>query len=165
MELTLKQQTEAFLWSFVLGAVISVIYTVVAVIRVISPPSKKQLFVSDLLFMVIAALMNFIFAVAFTEGKVRFYTIFAETISFFAIYFTVGKLAGRAAKSIFRFISTVLYKITHPVIFFVGKIILLFKEKCILLLKKVKKIKKVHLFPLHCQHKVLYNNSVKSTKR
>lgn len=165
MELTLKQQTEAFLWSFVLGAVVALIYIIIAVIRVISPPSKLQLFVGDVLFMVFAALLNFLFAVAFTEGNVRFYTIFSELISFFVIYLTLGKAAKKTAHIIFRFISAVLRKISYPLIKLINTISSFLREKCFIMLKKVKKIKKVRFFPLHCRYKMLYNVNDKSSER
>lgn len=165
MELTLKQQSEAFLWSFVLGVAVALIYIIIAVIRVISPPSKVQLFVGDVLFMVFAALLNFLFAVAFTEGNVRFYTIFAELISFFVIYLTLGKAAKKTAHIVFRFISAVLRKISYPLIKLINTISSFLREKCFILLKKAKKIKKVRFFPLHCRYKMLYNVNDKSSRR
>lgn len=165
MELTLKQQTEAFLWSFVLGAIVALIYIIIAVIRVISPPSKIQLFVGDMLFMVFSALLNFLFAVAFTEGNVRFYTIFAELISFFAIYLTLGRIAKKTAHIVFRFISAVLRKISYPVIKLITVVSSFLREKCFIMLKKAKKIKKVRFFPLHCRYKMLYNVNDKSSER
>ena len=165
MELTLKQQTEAFLWSFVLGVIVSLIYVIIVVIRVISPPSKIQLFVGDVLFMVFAALLNFLFAVAFTEGNIRFYTIFAELISFFAIHLTVGRLAKKTAYIVFHFISAVFRRITRPLTKKINVILSFLGEKCSILLKKAKKIKKVRFFPLHCRYKMLYNVNDKSSRR
>ncbi|MDD6488193.1 MAG: spore cortex biosynthesis protein YabQ [Clostridia bacterium] len=165
MELTLRQQTEAFLWSFVLGIIVALIYTVISVIRVISPPSKIQLFVGDVLFMVFSALLNFLFAVAFTEGNLRFYTIFAELISFFAIHLTLGRVAKKTAHIIFRFISAILRKISYPVIKLINAFLSFLREKCSVMLKKAKKIKKVRFFPLHCRYKMLYNVNDKSSER
>ena len=165
MELTLRQQTEAFLWSFALGAVIAVIYIIISVIRVISPPSKIQLFVGDVLFMVLSALLNFLFAVAFTEGNVRFYTIFAELLSFFAIYLTLGKVAQKTAYIVFRFLRTIFRKITNPITRLINAISSFLGKKCSFLVKKAKKIKKVRFFLLHCRYKMLYNVNDKSSKR
>ena len=165
MELTLEQQTIAFLWSFVLGAVLTMVYIVIVVIRLLSPPTNLQLFVSDVLFMVFSALANFLIATAFTEGNVRFYTIFAEIVSFVAIYLTVGRLVKKTVHTIYKFVSVIFYKITSPVVRLFRKFVTVAEKGCTFLLKKVKKLKKVHRFPLHCQRKLLYNTNDKSAKR
>ncbi len=41
MELTLEAQTQAFIYSCVLGVILAVIYTAIGIIKIISPPSKK----------------------------------------------------------------------------------------------------------------------------
>ena len=48
MELTLEAQTQAFIYSCVLGVILAVIYTAIGIIKIISPPSKKLLFVMDI---------------------------------------------------------------------------------------------------------------------
>lgn len=98
MEQTLEQQSTAFLWSFVLGAVLAVIYIIIVAVRTISPPGRVHLFISDFLFMTATGLLNFIFAVSQTEGSVRYYTIIAEIISFSLFYFTIGRMI----KKLFR---------------------------------------------------------------
>lgn len=91
MELTTQQQTTAFLWAFVLGAVIEIIYFVIASIRAAVPPDKAHIFVVDLLFMLFVSCLNILYAISQTEGKVRLYVIFAETLSFVILYFTIGR--------------------------------------------------------------------------
>ncbi len=164
MEITLKQQTIAFLWSFVLGIILVLVYIIVAVIRTLSPPNKIQMFIGDVLFMVFAAIINFLFATAFTEGNVRFYTIFAELLAFFTIYLTVGKIIKKVIFVIYVRTEMIIKKIMLPLRAFIGGIFSSIIKKCSFMLKKVKKSKKVRHFPLHCRHKVLYNND-KSVRR
>lgn len=165
MELTLEQQTIAFLWSFVLGAALTMVYIIIAVIRLLSPPTKLQLFVGDVLFMVFSALVNFLFATSFTEGNVRFYTIFAEIVSFIVIYLTIGRLIKKTVHTIYKCVSVIFYKITSPIVILIRKFVTIAEKGCTFMLKKVKKLKKVHRFPLHCQRKLLYNTNDKSAKR
>ena len=92
MELTTQQQTTAFLLAFLMGAVICAGYIIVSVLRKLSPPGKTALFISDTIWMLSAAVINFLFAVSQTDGKIRFYVLTAELGSFLVIWFTVGKL-------------------------------------------------------------------------
>lgn len=165
MELTAQQQTMAFLWSFVLGAVLAAVYTVAALIKVLSPPTKIQLFVGDVLFMVFAAILNFLFATALTEGNVRFYTVFAELVSFLAIYLTVGRILKKIINTVYKWISAFFRKITAPLTAFSARLSSSLRKKYSFMLKKVKKSEKVRRFPLHCQHNMLYNTNDKSAKR
>ncbi len=96
MQQTLDEQTGIFLWSFVLGAVLGVIYTLLAIARAWSPPSPRQWIVGDLLFMAIAAMLNFLFALSQTYGRIRGYVLAAELVTFFLLYGTVGRLLCRS---------------------------------------------------------------------
>ena len=50
-----------------------------------------QLFLGDVLFMLTAGIVNSLYAVSQTEGKVRLYVLAAQGISFFVVYFFVGR--------------------------------------------------------------------------
>lgn len=143
---------------------LSVFYIIIAVIRILSPPSKLQLFVSDVAFMLFAAVLTFLFATAFTEGNVRFYTIFAELTSFLIIYLTIGRFIKKVTKAVYHWLCCFFFKITKPFRTLLKKICSFLIGKIRIMLKKAKKIKKVGRFPLHYQRKVLYNND-KSVRR
>ena len=66
MELTLEAQTQAFIYSCVLGVILAVIYTAIGIIKIISPPSKKLLFVMDILFMLVCTFTTFFYSVLMT---------------------------------------------------------------------------------------------------
>ncbi len=102
MELTTQQQTGAFLWAFVLGAAAEIIYFVIAAFREAFPPGKIQMWIGDFLYIFAVFVGNFIYAVAMTEGKIRFYVLSAEMISFILLYFGIGRTIKCFVGSIIR---------------------------------------------------------------
>ena len=141
MELTLSQQTVIFLWSFLLGAILAGIYTVIAVIRVLSPPGKYMLFFSDLLFMLAGGFVNFIFALSCTNGMIRGYSLFFFFFVFCALYFTLGRLIRRSSFMIYDLLRRGIKKVFSPVCRLIHSIFLRTGAKCKILLKKFKKNK------------------------
>ncbi len=116
MELTTAQQTTAFLWSFVLGAAIEIVYFVGSVLRELMSPKRISIFLSDMVFMISVFFANYLYAVAFTEGKVRFYTVFGEMVSFIILYFLMGRTikccVGMAFRKIKKMTAAFFYIIT-----------------------------------------------------
>lgn len=135
MEFTLHEQTVTFLWSLILGMIIVCIYIIISVIREFSPPKKLMLIAEDILFMGIAAALNFFFALSQTHGYIRAYVIFGQIISFSLIYFTLGKLLKNLAGAFVRIISCGFERISVP-------LINLLKNISDIVSKQVKKIKK-----------------------
>lgn len=102
MELTTDQQTIAFLWAFLLGAIIELLYTVLCAVRVVSPPTRLQLFLGDVVFMLIVAILNTLYAISQTEGKVRLYVAAAEIAAYALLYFSVSRYAIRGLSFVIR---------------------------------------------------------------
>ncbi len=132
MELTTEQQTTAFLWAFLLGAIIELLYTAICAVRVVSPPTKIQLFIGDVLFMVIVAILNSMYAISQTEGKVRLYVIAAELISYVVLYFSISRYVIRGLSAAIGFVGALTNRIFEGVKRKVIKITGYFKEKCII---------------------------------
>ena len=130
MELTTQQQTIAFLWAFLLGAIIEILYTLICAVRVVSPPTRLQLFIGDVLFMLIAAMLNTLYAISQTEGKVRLYVIAAEIIAYVILYFSIGRFMIKGLSAAISFTSGV----SHNFFVFIRvksmKIISFLKKKC-----------------------------------
>lgn len=139
MELTIYQQTGVFLWSFLIGAILAAIYTLFAVLRELSPPGKILLFLSDVLFTVIAAAINFVFALSQTNGRIRGYSILAQAAAFLLLYHTAGLFLKRSAGRIRDFIQRLYRTLTSPVFRALGRVRAFFMWKCQKLLKKIKK--------------------------
>lgn len=114
MELTLSAQTQAFIYSCVLGIILAVIYTVMGIIKILSPPSKKLLFVMDVLFMLVCTFITFLFSVAMTWGSLRYYVVFGELIGFFLFYLFVGELVLKCSKAITEFLARIYFFLTNP---------------------------------------------------
>ncbi len=114
MEFTLYEQTVTFLWSLVLGTAIVCIYIIIEVIREFSPPKRLMIIAEDIIFMGIAAALNFFFALSMTHGYIRAYVLLGQMISFLLIYLTVGKLLKSLAGYCVRFISFGAVKISAP---------------------------------------------------
>ena len=105
MELTLQSQTITFLWSFALGAGLTVIYIFMDSARELSPPDKIVIFAEDMIFSFIVSAVNLFFAIARTQGYIRWYVITAQVISFILIYFTVGKLIKNIYKIFTKYVA------------------------------------------------------------
>lgn len=130
MELTTEQQTVAFLWAFLLGAIIEIIYTAICAVRVVSPPTKIQLFVGDVLFMVGVALLNSLYAISQTEGKVRLYVIVAEIAAYALLYFSVSRYIIKGLSFVIGFTAGVLRRFFGCVEGRIVKITGFLVEKC-----------------------------------
>lgn len=159
MELTIAEQTTAFLWSFVVGVCIAVVYTATAMLRVIFKPSKAVLFAIDLAFMCFAAIVTFLYSVSVTMGVVRWYVVFGEGIACAVFYFTLGQYLKKSTNFVFNALKRFLNFLFHPFLRFFA-----FLHKKILNFwnKRKKKLKKNHIFSkfrLHCHNKVLYNTN------
>ncbi|MBQ9460813.1 MAG: spore cortex biosynthesis protein YabQ [Clostridia bacterium] len=141
MQLTLYEQTCIFLWSFVLGGIIAGIYTIMAVLRTLSPPGKWLLFFTDILFMLAAAFLNFLFALSCTQGMIRGYSLAAQLIAFCVLYLTVGRFIKRSSFVIADFLHRTWHKVTSPVVSFSVRVFREIAKKCKKLLKKTKKNK------------------------
>lgn len=115
MELTTAQQTTAFLWAFVLGAGLELIYFMISSFRAAFPPTKMQMFIGDFIYSLLAFVINFIYATAMTEGKIRLYVVIAEIIVFLLLYLTLGRtikcFMGKKIRRIDIMLRSILAKI------------------------------------------------------
>ena len=139
MEIVVYQQTLIFLRSFVLGAVLFAVFMVIELINIAAPPGKIRLFVSDMLFMLFAAVLNFLFALSQTKGNIRGYSVFAQIVIFCVLYFTLGKLIKRLSVLIFSGITCCFNKVYLPTAVFLSSCTGFFVKKLKNFLKKIKK--------------------------
>ena len=114
MQLTSYEQTYIFLWSFLIGIILSAVYIVLVLWRVISPQGRLLLFVTDLMFVVFASIVNFLFALIETDGRIRGYVLFAEVVSFAVFYLTVGRLLIKSAFAIRNFVKRTAERLYKP---------------------------------------------------
>lgn len=138
MELTLEAQTQAFIYSCVLGVILAVIYTAMGIIKIISPPSKKLLFVMDILFMLVCTFTTFFYSVAMTWGSLRYYVVFGELIGFFLFYLFIGELILKCSKAITNFLAKIYFFVTNPFRLLFHKLYSIISDFLIKLWKRIK---------------------------
>lgn len=104
-------QVVTFLLSVVLGAVMCLLYDVLRALHKRTLKGFFEVFVSDLLFWGVAAIMTFCFLVIRCNGNVRGFVIVGQAIGFSAVRLTLSRfiLAGidwimSAFSCVFRFI-------------------------------------------------------------
>lgn len=111
MELTFYQQSVAFMYSVLLGLALGVIYGVLKIIRIAFFSNKISVFISDIFFMLVAAMSVFYFSLAFLYGYIRIY-VFIGCITGFLLYrCTLGKVTSMLYCPLINFIKKILGKI------------------------------------------------------
>lgn len=119
MEVTIEMEYHCLLWSFVLGVFLYGVYEVFRIIRRIFSNTFLSNFICDILFMTVAGFSVFTFALGFSSGVVRWYTIFACVFSFVILRITIGRLTGK----LYGFLFDVVEKTTSAVKNFFQKFI------------------------------------------
>lgn len=116
MGYTLSEQGICFLWSIVCGVMISVIYDVFSLIRLLFTKIKISVFICDFIFMILSSLVTVLFSIAFTRGYTRYFVIIGEVIGFFAYRLTLGRYTVRALGFILNKFFTFLRKTADKII-------------------------------------------------
>ncbi len=100
-----------FIFSILLGVIISVIFDFFMLFNFINKKNRKIIFFSDISFMCIAAILSFLYLLAANYGIFRLYIIIGEAIGFILHRYTLGKLTFKLIKSIYLLISKFYRKI------------------------------------------------------
>ena len=125
MEQSFAVQSTAFLYSLPLGAVLGVIYGIIALLRKTLNLKKGTVIALDITFMLLCALSIFYFSLGFLDGYIRVYVIFGAGLGFFIYRLTIGRL---------------LQRILNPIISWIKRIIVAIFTKIKLIAKKLLKI-------------------------
>ncbi len=157
-EIGVGDQLLTFLYSLILGGIFCVFYDAFRALRKCGLNSYIAVFISDILFWIIAAFVTFIFLIARTNGEVRGYVLVAQLLGFVAFRFTISRFSFPLFKVIFGFILRVLKKIsagiavfcsaTERVLKFLGEFMQKIFKSAVQTLKKL----------LKSARKVLYTN-------
>lgn len=94
MEFFLSQQLSIFLSALVCGAIIGVINEPFRFMRYSGFNSSIDIFIQDIIFMSVSAVITFFFSLCYNNGEVRFFIIFGEIIGFLLFRYTIGLLTG-----------------------------------------------------------------------
>lgn len=125
MEQSFAVQSTAFLYSIPLGAVLGIIYGVLALLRHTLSLKKSAVIALDITFMLLCAVSIFYFSLGFLDGYIRVYVIFGAGLGFFIYRLTIGRL---------------LQRILNPILSWIKRIIVAIFTKIKLIAKKLLKI-------------------------
>lgn len=125
MEQSFAVQSTAFLYSLPLGAVLGIIYGVLALLRHTLSLKKSAVIALDITFMLLCAVSIFYFSLGFLDGYIRVYVIFGAGLGFFIYRLTIGRL---------------LQRILNPILSWIKRIIVAIFTKIKLIAKKLLKI-------------------------
>ena len=125
MEQSFAVQSTAFLYSLPLGAVLGVIYGIIALLRKTLNLKKGTVIALDITFMLLCAVSIFYFSLGFLDGYIRVYVIFGAGLGFFIYRLTIGRL---------------LQGILNPILSWIKRIIMAIFTKIKLIAKKLLKI-------------------------
>ncbi len=110
MEFTLADQTVYFLYSLLFGIILSALYDIIVVIRMLSTGHTLRLILLDVLYMSLCAVLTVLFAMPFNKGSVRYFVLFGELIGFVVYRCTLGGLSEKFYSVIIRIISVIIEK-------------------------------------------------------
>lgn len=111
MEQSFAVQSTAFLYSLPLGAVLGVIYGIIALLRKTLNLKKGTVIALDITFMLLCAVSIFYFSLGFLDGYIRVYVIFGAGLGFFIYRLTIGRLLQRILNPIFSWIKRIIVAI------------------------------------------------------
>lgn len=112
MEIDFYTQTNAFLYSFLLGVGLGAIYGLFKVVRVTFLSGKISVIICDVIYMLIVCLSLFFYSLAMLYGFIRFYVIAGVLVGFILYRMTIGRLLFRVYEPFVAFAKKILRKIT-----------------------------------------------------
>ena len=103
MEVTLSSQLLGLGMAALTGVALAAVYDMLRITRILFRTGRAVMYVQDILYGAIAALVTFLLALAVNSGEVRFYMILGEAAGMAAYFLTVGRLTAGIAKRLRRF--------------------------------------------------------------
>ncbi|HIZ17317.1 MAG TPA: spore cortex biosynthesis protein YabQ [Firmicutes bacterium] len=158
------EQMLTFLFSFIMGIVICLWYDFFRIIRLCHRFRQLHIFIQDILFWAVSALLTFFLLMARYSGELRSYVFVAEITGFIICRLTLSrlimKISGIIVKFAKRFIRFLGRKLYYPLRRFFNrwriKISINIKSACDKLINSVNNVKK----GLKHRSAVLYNQHI-----
>lgn len=143
MEIDFYIQTQAFVYSLLLGVLLGAVYGIFKFLRIAFLSSKTSVVIADIVFMLIVSFALFFYSLATLFGYVRIYVVFGALCGFLFYRFTLGKLicriysplinainmASQKIKTIFKKITKKLLKNSNNLLYNMGKKISEYRNK------------------------------------
>ena len=163
MENQIGLDTSLFLYSILLGFSMGMCYEVTRLVRFCFPSFKALSFLLDLLFFLAATAVYLLFNFAFSDGIVRWFSVFGFWMGFYLYLGTVGKILSavfRKILSLFLCIFRFLFRHTlSPLLNVIKKVTFTLFTKCrnrVIIIKT-----KVDLYRLQKQKNALIRKAEK----
>lgn len=132
-------QAVSFLYSIILGIFFSAFYDIFRSLRLLKKQTTLAVFLQDIIYFLIIAIVTFICLLSLTNGEVRAYILIGILLGFLLFLFTISKFFIIALsfilKIFFKFLSIVLngfyliiLKIDYFIIFFLKNTLKCFKK-------------------------------------
>lgn len=95
MEFTLSDQMRCLVSAFLCGLLLGFVYDVFRFLRFVFSGGKTATFIFDILFMLCFSFTSLFFSMAYSFGKARYFTLFAQVLGILCVRFTYGLLSMR----------------------------------------------------------------------
>lgn len=153
-EINVGNQFATLAFSICLGFILCASYDILRALRKIGLNSFFAVFITDILFCVLSALVTFIFFMARTSGEIRGYVLITEVIGFALFRVTVSRFVLWFFTCFFQFVKKVIIYLNKGFEYLYLKTDSIILKTCRFIVKKLKTIKKL----LKKGRKVLYTN-------
>ncbi len=109
-EISNSGQLLSFFVSFLFGLGYGLFYTLFKAVRKAFRHGVFSVFLEDVVFSFIVAIITFLLFLAFSNGEIRFFMLIAIFFGFSAFYFTASNFLSRVIARILRFVFRVFSK-------------------------------------------------------
>ena len=124
----LNDQIRSLLSFLGLGFALGVVYDLLRIIRLSITQSKKALYVFDVLFALLCALLTFLAALSIYYGELHVYMLLAQITGFAVYYFTLDAFVQKTTDSIAKWLKGV-YRLLFRVLSMPIRVFVRFGEK------------------------------------
>lgn len=101
-EIDVAEQTVSFFLSLALGGFFCLFYDLFRAARRVHTFTFLWVFVSDILFFAVCAVVTFCFLLSLTEGVIRGYFIFGILLGFSAVFFSISRFSLKGLTAVLR---------------------------------------------------------------
>jgi spore cortex biosynthesis protein YabQ len=116
MGISIAQQTAVFLYSVLLGAMLSVFYDIFRALRKHIPHHNLVVMLEDILFWLISAAAVFVFIYNTNSGEVRAFVFIGAVLGGVLYFLTISKLVIRLLSAVFFALYKILFVLSRPIV-------------------------------------------------
>ncbi|WP_162840357.1 spore cortex biosynthesis protein YabQ [Acetanaerobacterium elongatum] len=167
MEVVVSHQTVLFLQACLLGFLLGIFYEIFRILRLLIQTGPVAIFVQDILYWSVSALISFLFILAVNSGQLRIFLLLGIVIGMVVYFLTLGVLVMKASKAIIAFIHRVMRFIYRKLVAPVQRFMGITRQKADRFAKKVEsknKIIKNNMNYSLKQYRLLLYNLLHTTK-